>query len=198
MAWTMLLWLSLAARWASRVSRSQELRVGGQPRVQHLDGHQPVHAQLPGLVDGAHRPLAELFQQLVAGDLLAEQGGQLLASPAGPGCAVRSPAADQAGQQRLGARRRRRRRAGRPALPPRVSRPRLTRALGQPLLVELAAVRARGSDIGLLETARFRASREPASEARCTALLNRTFIPASPERIHGATCACVPALRRDC
>ena len=70
MAWTMLLWLSLAARWASRVEALEELRVGGQLGLQHLDGDEAVHAELLGLEDGAHRALAELLQQLVAGDLL--------------------------------------------------------------------------------------------------------------------------------
>ena len=43
-------------------------RVGGQVRLEDLDGHQPVHAELAGLEDRAHRAAPEALKQLVAGD----------------------------------------------------------------------------------------------------------------------------------
>ena len=43
----------------------EEAGVGSQARLQDLDGHQAVHAQLAGLVDRAHRPLPEERDDLV-------------------------------------------------------------------------------------------------------------------------------------
>ena len=46
-----------------------ELLVLGQGIEQDLDGHHPVDADLLGLVDRPHRPLAQPVQDLVAGNL---------------------------------------------------------------------------------------------------------------------------------
>jgi hypothetical protein len=39
----------------------------------HLDGHEPVETDLPGLVDHAHTAAAKFFEQIEAGDLRQSQ-----------------------------------------------------------------------------------------------------------------------------
>jgi hypothetical protein len=58
-----------------------ELAVLGESGCKHLDRDQPVHADLPGLVDDAHRALADAFEELEAGDLVRGSGRGLEHSP---------------------------------------------------------------------------------------------------------------------
>jgi hypothetical protein len=80
MAWTMLLCDSRAAAWASQLQPLQELRLGRQPGLEHLDRDQPVHAHLPGRQHRPGRPLAELGQKLVVRDRLGGYSGNSCSS----------------------------------------------------------------------------------------------------------------------
>src|SRR5262249_20946070 len=77
--------------------------VGGQARLEHLDGDQAVHAQLPGLVHRAHRAVAEFLQELVAGDLLPQEHGQFQGRAAGLAGGEQA-GVHEADEQSLGAR----------------------------------------------------------------------------------------------
>ena len=189
MACTMLLWLRLGGQVGLARQPLQELRVGRQLRVQHLDGHQPIHAHLPGLVDHAHRPLAELLQQLIAGDLLA-RAALPVPSPARLAClAVSSPAATSRAKQRLGARL-----AAAPArhacTSSRVSRPRLTRACASRSSSRRAvAFRARRFGHAILRGSR------SASARHASRRLQPARFPHRLHEFHGsrrrAACSCV-------
>ena len=107
-------WSRFAAASASARKRATSLSVAKVPREDHLEGDDPVQADLPGLVDDAHPAPGDLLQQLVVAEVadgrqvgmavsLDRAGGvQLVGHPQGRGHAVHAVEVGEERPQPLG------------------------------------------------------------------------------------------------